>query len=59
MSSSVWEWTSNLFSPYPYKAEDGREDLEAIGGHRMMRGGSFIENEDDARCSYRDSCDPD
>ena len=54
MAGNVREWTSSLFSPYPYKIEDGREDLEAKGGRRVLRGGSFYDDQGYARCSYRD-----
>jgi formylglycine-generating enzyme required for sulfatase activity len=53
MAGNVWEWTSSLFSSYPYRAEDGREDFEARGGRRVLRGGSFDYYEDVARCSSR------
>jgi formylglycine-generating enzyme required for sulfatase activity len=47
---NVWEWVGsrwgrnwqNLDYPYPYKADDGREDLR--GSHaRVMRGGSWFD----------------
>jgi formylglycine-generating enzyme required for sulfatase activity len=42
-----------------YKAEDGREDLEAKGGRRVLRGGSFNFSGVIARCSFRFASDPD
>jgi len=59
MAGNVWEWTSSLYSPYPYNANDGRENLEARGGSRVLRGGSFFNLEWLARCSYRSSLVPD
>lgn len=41
MAGSLLEWTSSLLRPYPYRADDGREDLTA-GGERAVRGGNYV-----------------
>jgi formylglycine-generating enzyme required for sulfatase activity len=38
MAGNAWEWVSSAYRPYPYRAEDGRESLEA-GPVRSTRGG--------------------
>jgi iron(II)-dependent oxidoreductase len=41
MAGSLLEWTSTLDRPYPYRADDGREDLN-LPGERIVRGGNYI-----------------
>jgi iron(II)-dependent oxidoreductase len=40
MAGSLAEWTSSLYRPYPYRADDGREDPDATG-ERVTRGGEY------------------
>ena len=48
----MWEWTSSLYRPYPYRADDGRED-PAAEGRRVVRGGSWLNYQWFARCAVR------
>jgi iron(II)-dependent oxidoreductase len=41
MAGSLLEWTSSLDRPYPYRPDDGREDLTRPG-ERVVRGGNYI-----------------
>ncbi|CAG0990600.1 eukaryotic-like serine/threonine-protein kinase [Anaerolineales bacterium] len=60
MAGNVWEWTSTLFRPYPYKVDDGREDQDVLG-ERIARGGSwhvFGGNTGNVRADTRMKLDP-
>jgi len=52
MAGNVWEWTSSKYQPYPYQADDGREELTG-NDSRVLRGGSFYGDEGYVRCAYR------
>ncbi len=54
MAGNVWEWCSSLYKPYPYRADDGREEA-AAGGLRVLRGGSWRVNREIGRSAYRSS----
>lgn len=41
LSGSLAEWTASLYRPYPYDADDGREDPLAPG-ERVTRGGDYV-----------------
>lgn len=61
MGGSVWEWCSSVGygeAPYPYRADDGREDLER-NAVRARRGGSWGSSLMSARCAYRGDTYPD
>ena len=56
MAGNVWEWTRTIFDDkykYPYKSDDGREDLRQEGAYHTLRGGAFYFDGDYARCAYR------
>jgi formylglycine-generating enzyme required for sulfatase activity len=52
MTGNSWGWTSSLYQPYPYQAEDGREDATATA-RRVVRGGSWNGAENFMRARYR------
>ncbi len=54
MVGNVWEWTRSIYREYSYRADDGRENLEAADNDaRVLRGGAFSNNRYLARCAYR------
>lgn len=57
MSGNVWEWTRSIYKEYPYNARDGREDLQS-SDNRVLRGGSFVNNDRNARCALRHRLQP-
>jgi formylglycine-generating enzyme required for sulfatase activity len=57
IGGNVWEWCSSLAKEYPYRSDDGREDLEAAG-RRILRGGAYETRRSAARCTQRRSLDP-
>lgn len=58
LAGNVWEWVSSAYRPYPYEAEDGREDV-AGAEPRMVRGGSYIHGPGALRCTARHAFLPD
>jgi formylglycine-generating enzyme required for sulfatase activity len=50
-TGNVWEWTTSLFHPYPYRAETA----ESLGdpGERVVRGGSWGGDRRFVRCASR------
>jgi formylglycine-generating enzyme required for sulfatase activity len=63
MAGNLWEWTRSLWGKdvmkpdhkYPYNPNDKRrEDLQASDDTlRVLRGGSWLNDQDFARCAYR------
>ncbi len=61
LSGNVWEWTTTIWGTdvqkpsftYPYHADDGREDLVDGTSRRVLRGGSWDDNQSAARAAYR------
>ena len=62
MAGNVWEWTRSLWGTeidkpdfgYPYKADDGREQLDAADSvARVVRGGSWNYDPDLVRAAVR------
>ncbi len=60
MAGNVFEWTLSKWGSnwqelqfvYPYRADDGREEVESSGA-RVMRGGSWFNPYQEALCAYR------
>ena len=54
MAGNVCQWCSSFPQAYPYRSDDGRENLTA-SGHRVVRGGCWFGGADQARAAYRDN----
>jgi len=52
MAGNVWEWVSNDYKVYPYKADDGHEDLLS-NNNKAIRGGSWFNSSLNSRASGR------
>jgi len=52
MHGNVWEWTRSALRPYPYRDDDGRNDVSQ-NGKRVVRGGSWFDRPKRARSAFR------
>jgi formylglycine-generating enzyme required for sulfatase activity len=53
MTGNTWDWTSSLYTPYPYDAADGREVPSPPGARQVVRGGAWDAGQNRARASSR------
>lgn len=52
LAGNVHQWTSSLAKPYPYRADDGREDPE-LEADRVTRGGAADTGAETLRATWR------
>lgn len=52
MAGNVYEWTNTIYSPYPYKFDDYREQINTVV-KRVARGGSWTSSTLNVRTTYR------
>ncbi len=57
MHGNVWEWTRSAYRPYPYVADDGRDE-PAAGGAKVVRGGSWYDRPKRCTSAFRLSYRP-
>jgi len=59
MSGNLWEWTTTIYGyDYPYRADDGRENIGNLNLPRAIRGGSWDNGSEWMRASVRKSKHP-
>jgi formylglycine-generating enzyme required for sulfatase activity len=58
LTGNVFTWTSSIYRNYPYRYNDGRENLDEREGDRVLRGGAWNYIRLFARAVYRDDFHP-
>ncbi len=58
MVGNVWEWTSSLYLPYPYRLGEGRDEHKP-GARYVIRGGAWYYTHKLARCAAREGMQQD
>jgi formylglycine-generating enzyme required for sulfatase activity len=58
MNGNLWEWCQSKYKPYPYQANDGRENVQDTDV-RVLRGGSWESAAKGCRSAYRRRVTPD
>ncbi len=58
MIGNAFEWVSSIHKDYPYRSQDGREDLSNQNANRVLRGGSWLWDYEAAQCTHRRSGHP-
>jgi formylglycine-generating enzyme required for sulfatase activity len=53
MVGNVWEWTSSLLKPYPYRNDNSKGDKNPNASY-VMRGGAWYYSRKFARCACRE-----
>jgi iron(II)-dependent oxidoreductase len=53
MAGNAWHWVSSAYRPYPYRADDGREDPRNITVERVTRGGGHDSPPEDLTTTHR------
>jgi iron(II)-dependent oxidoreductase len=52
LAGNINEWTASIMRPYPYRADDGREQADILAD-RVVRGGAADTGPDTLRASWR------
>jgi formylglycine-generating enzyme required for sulfatase activity len=53
MHGNAAEWTRSAYRPYPYDADDGRNEVDDVSEKRVVRGGSFCDRPSRCRSASR------